>query len=102
MALKDEGHTGAPEGVPIASRNDLNLTSHQNEGLPAQPDPEAQELVISDAALLEKEVGQDQDDASLRRTKSIAEQMPLLREIFFVGIICLAQFTTQVSLTMKL
>lgn len=102
MALNDEGHTGVPEGVPIASRNNLNLPSHQNEEVPAQPDPEAQELVINDAALLEKEVGPDQDDASLGRTKSIAEQMPLPREIFFVGIICLAQFTTQASLTVKL
>ncbi|KAJ9498654.1 multidrug-resistance type transporter aminotriazole resistance [Exophiala xenobiotica] len=98
MAFNDEEKTEVPEGVPIASRNDLNLTSHQNEEPLAQPDPEAQQLVINDAALLEKGVGPDQDDASLERTKSIAEQMSLPREIFFVGIICLAQFTTQVGL----
>jgi hypothetical protein len=102
MAFNDEGNAGVPEGMPTASRNDANLTSHQNEESLAQPDPEAQELAINDAALLEKGVGPDQDDASLERTKSIAERMSLPREIFFVGIICLAQFTTQVSPMVKL
>lgn len=34
----------------------------------------------------------------LTRTKSIAEQMSLPREIAFVGILCSAQFTTQMNL----
>ncbi|KAF2107589.1 major facilitator superfamily-domain-containing protein [Lophiotrema nucula] len=38
------------------------------------------------------------DHVSLAKTKSVAEQMPLLKEIIFVGILCSAQITTQMSL----
>ena len=37
-------------------------------------------------------------DPELARTKSIAESLPLHREILFVGVVVLAQFTTQVGL----
>ncbi|EXJ85431.1 hypothetical protein A1O1_05795 [Capronia coronata CBS 617.96] len=46
----------------------------------------------------DKEAGAPGDDASLERTRSIASTLSLPREILFVGIICLAQFTTQVGL----
>lgn len=48
-----------------------------------------------DAADLEK---MDDEDLQLHSMASIAERMPLTREVVFVGIICLAQFTTQVAL----
>ena len=37
-------------------------------------------------------------NGNLTRIKSIAEQMSPLRELFFVGILCAAQFTTQMGL----
>jgi hypothetical protein len=39
-----------------------------------------------------------QQHPDLERTPSVAEQLPLGREVLFVGIVCLAQFTTQVGL----
>ena len=67
-------------------------------------DPEAQT-----PPQLDKETRADdhRDDASgssqqqqqdLDRIPSVADQMPLLREVLFVAIVCLAQFTTQVGL----
>ena len=47
----------------------------------------------------EKQVREDRDkDFELRKSKSIAETLPLPREILFVGIVVLAQFTTQAGL----
>jgi MFS family permease len=40
----------------------------------------------------------DNQNGDLTRIKSIAQQMSPLRELFFVGIICAAQFTTQMGL----
>ena len=40
----------------------------------------------------------DGKDLEIGRTKSIAETLPLSREILFVGVVVLAQFTTQVGL----
>ena len=47
------------------------------------------------------EDGQDKEQNELSKTestKSIAETLPLGREILFVGLVCCAQFTTQVGL----
>jgi MFS family permease len=42
--------------------------------------------------------GMDDQHGDLTRIKSIAQQMSPLREFFFVGILCGAQFTTQMGL----
>ncbi|KAK5029974.1 multidrug-resistance type transporter aminotriazole resistance [Exophiala sideris] len=62
-------------------------------------DQEAQSPASNDEVAIEKETNPDNGGMSLQQTKSsIAEQMPLGKEILFVAIICLAQFTTQVGL----
>lgn len=62
-----------------------------------QNDQEAQSPASNDEVAIEKETNPG-DSVSLQKTKSIADDMSLGREILFVAIICLAQFTTQVGL----
>ncbi|KAI1628651.1 major facilitator superfamily-domain-containing protein [Exophiala viscosa] len=66
---------------------------------PTHSDQEAQSPASNDEVAIEKETSAGDNGVTLQQTKSsIAEQMPLGKEIMFVGIICLAQFTTQVGL----
>ena len=58
--------------------------------------------VISQPVGIDEEKADDirtpTDSDELSKTQSIAEQLPLPREILFVSVVVLAQFTTQVGL----
>lgn len=62
-------------------------------------DKELQQHITHDDDRNGEEKDKEQADLSkIESTKSIAETLPLGKEILFVGLICCAQFTTQVGL----
>lgn len=71
----------------------------QGQGLQGQGEEHPQRATPSDDETgLENDKEEPPDLTRTDTTKSIAEKLSLWREILFVGLICCAQFTTQVGL----
>ena len=77
--------------VPAKGKNQNTSTLHNQGSAP-------QRITTSDHDENDKNDKERLDLSKVDSTKSIAETLPLGKEILFVGLICCAQFTTQAGL----